>query len=520
MPVPRKLRLTGLGLVLIGVLVGLLVGGGVQSIGRLLAEREFRQQERLAEAGAQLPPRRHVAEPRSEPKRPFDAPAEMSEWRQSSPPHEVPRPRAAILIVVDTLRRDHLSLYGYERATTPHLDALLRESVVFENAHANAPWTLPSVASLMTSTPPPRHGAEEENLRLDPDLPTLAGAFAAQDWLSAAFVTHIFVSSLYGLDEGFVEFRETSINWNRERNVQLTAREVNNYVQPWLDRHAEAPSFLYVHVFDPHWDYVPPEPFSARYTDPDYDGAPSGTYEYIRPFQTPAMQMSRAELRNSIGLYDGEIAFTDAELGRLFRHLRELGIWNDLLLIVTADHGEGFEEHGWMGHTRTLYEELLRVPLIVKLPGGRPEGWRARVDETVPLIDLAPTILELAGLRIPDTFMGQSLVPLMRAPGPARPVVARTLRIFQRVALIDAGWKLIHDLGAPPPRDELYRLAEDPGETESLTSREPERARRLRERLLASVAAMEADAGARPAERPQVELTPEQRKHLEALGYL
>jgi arylsulfatase A-like enzyme len=211
-----------------------------------------------------------------------------------------PKPNNIVLICVDTLRSDHLSGYGYDRPTTPNLDALVaEEGITFENAYASAPWTLPSVASVFTSLHAPQHGVEDQGTSLSEDATTLSELLSGNDWLTAAFVTHIYVSSLFGLDQGFSEFHELSIDWNFKEGFQLRADQLNRRVLPWLAQHADSRFFLYLHYFDPHWDYSPPSPYRARFTDPDYLGPADGTWNHLQNYLPVERLMPPEDLQHT-----------------------------------------------------------------------------------------------------------------------------------------------------------------------------------------------------------------------------
>jgi arylsulfatase A-like enzyme len=427
---------------------------------------------------------------------------------------ESPRPARVIVVGIDTLRPDRLSAYGAARPTSPALAQLAAEGVRFDRAYASASWTLPSMASVFTSLGPPQHRVEDRGTRLADGVPTLARAFADADWLTAGFVTHIYVSSLFGLDAGFREWRELSIDWHFREGRQPRADAVVDGVVDWLRFHADQRFFLYVHLFDPHWDYAPPAPFDRRFTDPAYTGPADGTFRWLKRFLGPQRAMAPADLAHVLGLYDGEIAFTDQQLGRLFDALRARGLWDDALVVVLADHGEEFEEHGSVHHIRTLYEEVLRVPLVVKPPGGRGAA-RAVVPERVRLVDVAPTLVAMAGVPAPASFRGESLVPLLAAPGADRDVFARTLRHgADKVAVVSGRHKLIHRFARGDASDELYDLVDDPGERRRLEAELPEVADALRARARAWAA----EPGPAPP-GAAVELTPSQREQLRALGY-
>lgn len=443
-----------------------------------------------------------------------DAPASIA-WRDRAELLE-PAARRVILVTVDTLRPDHLSAYGYPRPTSPVLERLVREEAVrFDRAYAPAPWTLPSMTSLFTSLDPNRHGVEDRGTALASEIVTLATAFGAQGWHTASFVTHIYVSSLFGLDNGFREFHELSIHSEFGEGFQLRADAVNDRVLPWITARGDDRYFLHVHYFDPHWDYDAPEPYGTMFTDPAYRGDASGEWTYLEQFVPSDRRMAPADLAHVVGLYDGEIRFTDGEIGRLFDHLERLDLWDDSVVIVTSDHGEEFQEHGSVHHIRTLYEEVLRVPLIVKPVAGAVASTRRQVSETVRTIDVAPTALELAGLTVPRAFEGASLVPLLRDPGKDRAVYARTVRHgADKEALVRGWWKVIRTL-AETGQAEIYDLASDPGELRSLagTTAATER------ELTAELAGLAERRCIGCAGTTVAELSDVQIERLQALGY-
>lgn len=452
------------------------------------------------------------------------APPDPTPLRLSPPePTGLPRPGRVILITVDTLRADHVGALGYRRDTTPYLDRMARdEAQLFTRAYASAPWTLPSVTSTFTSLPPPLHTVEDQNRRLAAGVPTLAGAFSAGGWRTAAFVTHIYVTSLFGLDQGFDEFFELNIDWGFAEGQQLRAEALNAQVFPWLAAHRDEPFFLYLHYFDPHWDYDPPPPWDRAFTDPGYTGPADGTWSFLSQYLALDRPMPPEDLQRVIDLYDAEIKYTDHHLHALFSELRRLGMWEDTLLVLSADHGEEFKEHGSVHHIRTLYEEMLHVPLLLRLPGGRPPSWPAQVHTRVRNLDIAPTLLTLAGLPLPSTFQGQDLLPLLRGqPGEDRTHFARSLRHrVDVVGLLAGPYKYIRRYAPGQSREELYDLGADPAEQHDLA---PARAAELAA-LRAQVERWLVDARAQRvhsvAGEVRVELSAEQLEQLRELGYV
>lgn len=369
-------------------------------------------------------------------------------------------PYNLILISIDTLRADHVGCYGYSRATTPRIDALAREGVVFDRTMSACCWTLPSHASMLTGLYPAFHSLQDDGVKLPDDVPTMAEKLRATGYHTLAVVSHVYVSSQFDLDRGFDEFDDSLI---RGGAVNPVATQVVDRALQRFEEIPEGPFFAFVHFFDPHWDYVPPQPFAARFADPNYRGRVDGTVVSMTPYFAPDARVPQADLQHMIDLYDGEIAYTDAEIGRLLDALKRAGRLDRTVVVITADHGEEFKEHKQLGHGQTLYEEQLRVPLIVS--GYPPLGRGERRHEVVSLVDIAPTLLEIAGAEPLPDLPGSSL--LDREVLAARKLFAESIRfgVEQRAARIEDA-KVIHLLQGD--RRTFYDLARDPGEQSPL----------------------------------------------------
>jgi arylsulfatase A-like enzyme len=365
-----------------------------------------------------------------------------------------PRPNV-VLYVIDCLRADHVGAYGYARRTTPRLDALAREGVLFEDVTACAAWTKPSTACLFTSRPATEHGAQTVDDRLDEAHVTLAEAFGAAGYSTAAFVDNPFVSSRsFGLAQGFDRVaqvaraaRGANINDLEAEAVHLTRR-----ADGWLRRHSDERFFAYVHSLDLHAAYRWRPGFSGRF--------------------------ARRETATELDLYDGELAANDAQLGALADLLRGRGLLGRTVLAVTADHGEEFGEHGTTRHGASLFQTLLRVPLVVLAPGG-PRG--LRVPAPVGNVDVAPTLLDLSGVPRPPAFSGLSLRPLMsgRPAPPGRTLVAAQLGPRNVIYAARRGrHKAVRQL-LPTPARLLFDLAADPDERRDLSGEAPSEGRAL-----------------------------------------
>ncbi len=346
-----------------------------------------------------------------------------------------PAHQDVVLVVVDTLRADHLGVYGYERATSPRLDAFARRAAVFDTAWSAAPWTLPSVMSIMTSRYPSAHRVENDGLRLADDVPTVAETLQRAGYATGGFVSHVYVSSLYGFGRGFEVFDDFGLSqpgYRLEAGMEPPADRVTDAALAWLRGQGRRPVFLLVHYFDPHWPYAPPEAYRALFPDA-YHGPLDASYDAISKFLDPLAPIPEDYRRFLIDRYDGEVRFVDDQLGRLLDGLAASGRAPRSWVLVTADHGEEFKDHGSMGHGRRLYEETIHVPLIIGRAAGQGSGGAggSRVATPVSGIDLFPTIAALAGAAAPAGLQGTSLAPLLgrggNAPPPDRPLVCETL---------------------------------------------------------------------------------------------
>lgn len=371
-----------------------------------------------------------------------------------------PRPPDVWLISADTLRADHLGCYGYLRDTTPNLDALAARGALFERAFSASSWTLPAHASMLTGLYPVGHGLRDDGVALPPQVPTLAEGLRRLGYHGVATVSHVYVSSAFGLDRGFEVF-DDSLTRGGTRNPRA-ARVVARFLEH-VRAAPDAPVFGFVHFFDPHWGYTPPPPYDTRFADPGYDGPIDGSYASMERFLTPDAPMAARDLRALVAGYDAEIAYLDAQLGRLFEGLRAAGRLENAVVVFTADHGEEFKEHGGLGHGLTLYGEQLRVPLLIAGHPAFPPGTRRR--DPVSPVDLLPTLLEIAGAPRPGASDGRSL--LAPARDDDRPLFAESIRFgIVRRAVRRGHFKLIHS--PETGRREYFDLRSDAGEQRPL----------------------------------------------------
>jgi arylsulfatase A-like enzyme len=399
-----------------------------------------------------------------------------------------------LLIGIDTLRFDHLGCYGYERNTTPNIDKLASGGVIAERAISQAPWTLPSFATVFTSLYPEQHGALRVDSRVRDSAPTLAEILRDSGYATGAVVNAPLLGPQYGLDRGFDFYDTTPIPTGR------TADEVTRSALEWIEHNREGPFFLFAHYFDPHLSYSPPAPYDDVF-DPDYDGPLGRTFDldYFSSRNASAIReelvgLTEADRRHIIALYDGEIAFTDSAVGALLDGLRAMGLEERTLVVILSDHGEEFFDHGGLDHGHTLFEELIRVPLILSLPGLIPAN--KTLSRQVRLLDIAPTILDYLDPPPYEHFEGVSLKPLIEGSGSAvssvRALLPRgrclsgALRRNESLRSMTAfPWKLIEDLSSGEQL--LFDLERDPGEQFDVSDQNSEEVETLRYSIIRTV---------------------------------
>jgi len=341
-----------------------------------------------------------------------------------------PVPRATefpdiVLISIDSLRYDHLGCYGYEKATSPTIDRIAREGIRFENALSTTSWTLPSHAAMFTGLYDATHGVTDHRHRLRNGFVTLAESLNNAGYRTAGFYGGPYLHPTFGLDQGFDtyascmttipdnysddEVRESALSAMSRSHEDITGPRTREKVGQWLQSIDGEPFFLFLHMWDVHYDYIPPQPYVDMF-DPDYDGDLDGREFLANKSIRPGMPAR--DFQHLLALYDGEIRFTDDILGEIFSMLEESGRFADALVVITADHGEEFLEHDGKGHGYTLFDEVIRVPLIFRWPGHLPDG--QVVQDQVRLIDLLPTILSLAGVDHEPVSQGRDLSPLLQ----------------------------------------------------------------------------------------------------------
>ena len=465
------------------------------------------------------------------------------------------RPRGVIVIQADTLRRDHLNMYGYDRETAPTLKRLASEGVLFNNYTVQATWTKVSTPSLMTSLYPSSHGVTDFHHHLPASANTLAESYRAAGYATISFASVLFTGQFTNLHQGFEELHEDgSIS---TPGSSKTAREYVDRLQGWLERHRDAPFFVFLHVFDPHDPYEPARPYESMWANPAHKEEHEKQARDVRKFiKNPLRQLfgmpSRDELvkagfdpvafvNHDRDWYDGSIRAMDVEVGRLVQTLGRLGLEENTLLVFLSDHGEEFHDHGNMFHGQSVYGELTQVPLFMRWPAGLPKG--KVVDEVVQSLDVMPTLLELSGLAIPDGIQGQTLTPLARQttngngdsangwkrrPAVTEKAITSPDGAFapppadtESYAITDSQWKLIHNKTRPRggPEFELYDFVKDPLNKTDVAAQHPDVVARLSKALegwhqMTAAAKLKGDA------EGTKNLSPEQIQRLRSLGYI
>jgi len=433
-------------------------------------------------------------------------------------PRGASRPNV-VMIVVDTLRADRLGVYGNQRGLTPFLDKLAWQGTTFTNAYASSTWTIPSIASLFTSRYPSQHQVREFGSVLSSDEVTLAGRLAAAGYATAGFTANPQLTAEHGYGSGF-EF------WQSFPSFKLPGPELRQACVAWLDRTWSAttgrPVFLFLQFMEPHAPYEPPAAFRARLAVPEGTSPEAANDKLVKLLWH---ELSEEELALLAALYDAEVAAVDAEIRALFDQLATRGVLTDAVVIVTADHGEELYEHRQMLHGITLYNQALRVPLVMRVPG-RPAG---TVAANVSLLDVAPTVLALIGRPGEPRFEGQSLVPLLDGQGDPRErdVIAELLLDRSEgpdwrqhtAAIVRGSLKLVlpPEILADRVPPALYDLAQDPDEMVPNPPHLAVTADALQATLQERLAVLAGQATSPGAPEP---IDPEQRERLRALGYV
>ncbi|KPJ58763.1 MAG: hypothetical protein AMJ42_02670 [Deltaproteobacteria bacterium DG_8] len=441
-----------------------------------------------------------------------------------------------IFILIDTLRPDHLGCYGYLRNTSSQIDSLANHGIVFKNTISQSPWTKPSIASLFTSTLPSTHGVtwRGRNKTLPKSMLTLAEVLKQNGYKTVAFSDNPHITKCNGFDQGFDTFIE-NYDWLKGNAEPLTNKVLN-----WFRENYQKKYFIYIHYLDPHDPYNAPGIYhdiflNKKVIDVSNTVKRGNTYvlngeyhldrrmkEKLKsisnpdyPLPTP-LHISKKELNYLIDLYDGEIRYVDYQVGRIISVLKELKIYDKTTIIISSDHGEEFLEHGMFRHGYHLYDEIIKVPLIIISPHFNKTP--LKIETPVNLIDLMPTVLDLLGIPSTSGMKGKSLIPLINQDERVESLSisetswkgssAQTLRL--------ANWKYINDIRNE--RTELFNLGEDSGERNNLHLKESKRAKKLS--CLLSDIISKAYHVTEKSKGKDTQLENKQLEKLKSLGYI
>jgi len=452
-------------------------------------------------------------------------------------------PRHIVLVTIDTLRADHIGLYGYERPTSPFIDSLAAESTVFEHAVPTSPSTAPSVASLLTGVYRASHGVRANGETLPDGVETLAEIFHAHGYRTIGRVANPMLDASKGYGQGFDDFALPPGLVQRPPEMLGGAPLVAEALR-LIDAAGDAPFFLWLHFYDPHGPYYPPAQYrgafhAAEYRWPSDAAELAVAGERNALFRLPQYQVVERERAPADyrARYDAEIRYVDDHVRAIVEKLRQRGLWDDTLFVLTADHGEALGEHGYyFQHGWFTYDDCTRVPLLVRAPGRMPPG--RRVPQTVSLVDVAPTVLELAGLPASAEMEGTSLLRQLGDGASERAVFAQSYHGTGRVALRRGRFEYIftpaRGPNAPPPapedepilpataRTELYDLDADPTEAHDLSAIRADVTRELAAATRAWLADQHrrGEAVARRTPGPPRPLDPLVEGQLRALGYV
>lgn len=438
--------------------------------------------------------------------------------------------RNIILISIDTLRADHLGCYGYNRDTSPNIDSLASDSALFLNTYASSPWTLPSHVSLLTSLHGVHHQVYYEREKMDPAVLTLADILRQNHLFCSSFTGGGFVSSVYGFSKGFDTYSDGVGGVFQQDSAGLLFRVVSE----WLDREKNKNFFLFLHTYQTHNPYACPYPYKTMFTRKGAKWRHIDLVSYLGGKPGLFKRLPEEERQNIIDLYDGEIRYTDEKLiGPLIGKLKEMELYDQTMIIFTSDHGEEFYDHKGWGHGHSLYDESLKVPLVIKFPGSKFKG--KEIGNIVSLVDVMPTILEEMGIDFSDLNIdGRSLFPVIEGKEKGdRKFLADigsnvlNSRIPQKISMNIGKDKLILNkkfstkdldffLYAPPALKpvELYDLKQDSIERKNIDDKKSV----LVNQIIQQINEIYSKAKKRKISRPEID--EELLEQLKALGYI
>lgn len=430
--------------------------------------------------------------------------------------YQAQRPPAPnlVLVTVDTLRADHLGAYGYFRPTSPGIDRLARQGVLFLHAESVQSATWPALTSLHTAQYPGAHGVIWNGWHLREGVTTLAGLLRAKGYDTSAFLTNMTGTRHPGFSRLFLA--------RGGHQAEMDRRATDAAIEH-LRRVSDRRFFLWLHLLSPHADYDPPPPHDVAFTRPGASTL-SGTIAQLADLRARGTRLSDTDVAHVVALYDGEIAYADAQVDRLLSELRERGLEGSTLVVLTADHGEDLHEHNrYFFHSPSMYSSSLHVPLILSWPGVLPAG--ARTDHPASLVDVAPTVLSLLGLPPPSSFLGKDLLPGRRVPARASRTIAFSETGGRIFGARTVEWRFVYNPGKLHPEApggpypigevELYDLRRDRREQHNIAERRADLVASFTAQLLAWKRRERREGSA-----PDQTIDEQTRQELKALGYV
>lgn len=432
--------------------------------------------------------------------RPPEQPAGVSE----------PEKFNVVILSIETQRADHLGCYGYSRNTSPFIDSIAKEGILFENHFTSQSSTWPSLTSMLTSLYPVSTSVRINGDMLPPDIPTLADILEKNGYETAAFLGAFCKAGRF-------------FNHKVCSNDRIIVKEANK----WLEQNADKPFFMWMHFKAPHYPYTPPEKYDV-FTDKNYNGKYDGSKKSVDDITLDRIKLSDKDLNHIISLYDGEVLLADAYIRRVYKKLENLGLADKSIIIITADHGEDlYQRNFYFYHSASIYDSTLHIPLIIRLPGSTITGKRVR--DIVENIDIAPTILELLHIPRPSHFEGKSMLSLIQNDSAQDDLSIalgeRWVKPSNILSIRTRKWRYIYNPDNIHPQsikpiykykideEELYDLEKDPGEVNNIVAQHPDIVEELRKKMLALYPSGKGNKEAIKADEETLE-------QLRALGYI
>jgi arylsulfatase A-like enzyme len=412
-----------------------------------------------------------------------------------------------VFILLDAAAAKHFGCYGDRHGTTPVIDQLAKEGVLFQKAYTNAVYTLASTTTLFTGQIPAHHGILTHKNRLEPAAITLAETLRGSGFDTAAFLANGNASDIFGLMQGFTTVDDVF----RKKDYVGWGQDLTDSFLGWLPRNNARRFFAYLHYREPHQPYNPPEQWIDSFVDPHYQGSIGRTFDSRISIDTNAQGLSDEDHRQILNLYEANLAYADFQVGRVLQALKNSGVYHNTIIVVSADHGEAFWEHGYQGHNRQLYEESARIPLIIKFPAGSGLSGK-RIASVYQIADLYPSMIDLLNLPAPRARLdGESFLTTLTQPSTNPRIITIRSTRASTSAIVRGDYKLI----LSPQGMELYNLRKDPLERRNLIQDRPVIAGYLLQFLME----INESTGVKAKSESAV-LDQETRENLRALGYL